>query len=402
MFDKEVSDLIVRIYEGASDRTLLPKAIETIADFSGSFGGHLCYLDCINSTIGLSICGRLHDDGEREYREYYGNLDPRCRYSRSTEPGLFIVYERLFSNDFINKSEFYQDFIFRHGMGECLGGSLIKDDKYLVVFAILRSQKQGAFDSESIERFNLLKPHLQQAVRLQRRLLSVEETCEAGSTVIDCLPIAVALVSESGRVILMNARMESLIAENDGIALIGGKLSAASHAEATELRRLIHESARGVGSGNGYIRLSRPSLKDPLVAHVVRTPPRVSGKLGADTAAAAVFVADPRRSPRVLPEMLIKVFGLTRAEARLAEALAKDARLTDLAEQWNLSVETLRRQIKSIFAKTDVHRQSELIKVLYNIGSLGLDGESTVPASTAKPKDSDVIRPPFQRALRPD
>lgn len=66
----------------------------------------------------------------------------------------------------------------------------------------------------------------------------------------------------------------------------------------------------------------------------------------------------------IAPEGLKLLFGLTRAEARLAAALASGSALDDVARSIGISRETARAQLKAIFAKTKTNRQAELVALL--------------------------------------
>jgi DNA-binding CsgD family transcriptional regulator len=57
-------------------------------------------------------------------------------------------------------------------------------------------------------------------------------------------------------------------------------------------------------------------------------------------------------------------FRLTPAEARIALGIAEGATLAAIAEARGVSVSTARTQLKSVFAKTNVHRQAELVALL--------------------------------------
>jgi DNA-binding CsgD family transcriptional regulator len=81
-------------------------------------------------------------------------------------------------------------------------------------------------------------------------------------------------------------------------------------------------------------------------------------------AQAAIILIDPgaqRRSPEV---SLRSAFGLTPAESRLASHLGTGQSLETICEELEISKETGRNQLKSIFAKTGVHRQSEMVLLL--------------------------------------
>jgi DNA-binding CsgD family transcriptional regulator len=56
--------------------------------------------------------------------------------------------------------------------------------------------------------------------------------------------------------------------------------------------------------------------------------------------------------------------GLTSAEARLALLLAEGLSLKEASEALSVSVLTLRSQLKSVFVKTGVKRQTELVTLL--------------------------------------
>jgi len=77
-----------------------------------------------------------------------------------------------------------------------------------------------------------------------------------------------------------------------------------------------------------------------------------------------VILIDPDTRPRT-PEMTLRsAFRLTEAEARLATQLAFGKPLEKVADQFGIVKETARSQLKSIFTKTGVHRQAELVALL--------------------------------------
>lgn len=104
-------------------------------------------------------------------------------------------------------------------------------------------------------------------------------------------------------------------------------------------------------------------LAPPL--RVVVSP--VAGKrslFGPEPPGAMVFVADPDRHPLPTEEEIRALFGLTAAEARLARALAEGLDVAQAAQRLGQSIVTLRTRLKTIFDRTDTHRQSELIQLI--------------------------------------
>jgi DNA-binding CsgD family transcriptional regulator len=58
------------------------------------------------------------------------------------------------------------------------------------------------------------------------------------------------------------------------------------------------------------------------------------------------------------------VFKFTPAEARLAAALAHGSTIEEAAGTLSISCETARHQLKTVFLKTNTHRQSQLAALL--------------------------------------
>jgi DNA-binding CsgD family transcriptional regulator len=79
---------------------------------------------------------------------------------------------------------------------------------------------------------------------------------------------------------------------------------------------------------------------------------------------ALVIIGNPdARRPRLSRELVSK-FSLTPAEAQLLRLVGAGENLRWAADQVGISYETARSRLKVIFAKTDVHRQAELVALM--------------------------------------
>jgi DNA-binding CsgD family transcriptional regulator len=77
-----------------------------------------------------------------------------------------------------------------------------------------------------------------------------------------------------------------------------------------------------------------------------------------------VFLSDPNMQQPISIESLVSVYSLTPSEAQVAISLANGHSVDEIAKGSNHSAHTIRSQLKSVFRKTGVSRQSELVKVL--------------------------------------
>ena len=60
---------------------------------------------------------------------------------------------------------------------------------------------------------------------------------------------------------------------------------------------------------------------------------------------------------------------MTGAEAKLASLLVSGMVLQEIARQLGIARETARNQLKAVFAKTETHRQGELVALLSTFGA---------------------------------
>src|SRR3954453_472413 len=102
--------------------------------------------------------------------------------------------------------------------------------------------------------------------------------------------------------------------------------------------------------------------KRPLIARVIVVEGDACDLL--DGAALVVLLVDPEDCPDLSQSLLQQVFGLTKSEARLASGLLCGQSLEEIAAANDVSLGTVRSQIKTVFAKTHTHRQAELVGLL--------------------------------------
>ncbi|WP_162560580.1 helix-turn-helix transcriptional regulator [Methylobacterium durans] len=128
-----------------------------------------------------------------------------------------------------------------------------------------------------------------------------------------------------------------------------------------------HHGADGGLSENGWIAIGR-SDKDgsrPLIVRAMRIHSNVAEELHR-----LIVLVDLDINPRPSPEVLRQVFQLTPSEARLAVEIACGRSPDEVAEAAQVSVNTIRKQLNTVFAKTNTHRQSELVALLVRLAIL--------------------------------
>jgi len=105
---------------------------------------------------------------------------------------------------------------------------------------------------------------------------------------------------------------------------------------------------------------------EPNGANVARVEPIYLRALGeALLRTADRYQRDPLPFDELVADAILRSsFGLSRAEARLANYLLTGRKLPVVAQDLGVSYENARNQLKSIFAKMNVSSQSELLVIL--------------------------------------
>jgi DNA-binding CsgD family transcriptional regulator len=171
------------------------------------------------------------------------------------------------------------------------------------------------------------------------------------------------LLDVLGRTIRLNAQAERHLGR--GLTLTHGHLGAQHRHENAALQRLlgsvlqagpVHQSRAETA-----VAISRPDGR-PLIVHAA---PIVGAARNIfQRAKAILMIVDPDEHQEPAIPMLRQAFGLSPAEARLASEIGNGRDLKEIAVSHGVSEGTLRAQLKAIFAKTDTHRQAELVALI--------------------------------------
>ncbi|HTM47202.1 MAG TPA: hypothetical protein VL285_00880 [Bryobacteraceae bacterium] len=200
----------------------------------------------------------------------------------------------------------------------------------------------------------------------------------AKNTVLDLagsLPLGVILVSGKRRVISLNRRAREITAKADSLTIRNNELSVALNGQTQKLGRLVAHAIRGETGGPNAMALVRNDSRWPLWLLVVPVESRC----------AAVLVSDPAWKCFPDSRVLANLFGLTPAECRLAALLMQGASLLEAGMALQITPYTARAQLKVIFEKTGVNRQSQLMYLL-------LSSPASMSVIGAEPRLPDALK----------
>jgi DNA-binding CsgD family transcriptional regulator len=366
-----LSKLLGIAYDAAADPTLWGSFLEELAIGTRATSAGLLMHDYGNSNYTLSSSWRVDPESLRLYGEHYYALDVWARGALERRPGDVCTSQSLCPQPEVRLSEIYSDFMVEAGIEHGMFGLLENSKSRLASVSLYRDKSCPEFTETDLKILELLTPHVQRAFKLHLQFSELRSRSAGFESALNTISTAVFLFDAGGKVIYMNRGAAALVAERDGLTAMRDGLKAEQQTESALLTKAIQGAAstpNGYGAG-GTVLISRRT-RCPL--QILINPIRNSAicRLGAVTAIA--FVIDPSRRQRPTQDILRTMFDLTPAECRVAILLSDGLAPKEIARMIGVSVDTVRSQMKSIFSKTDVKRQSELVRLLLSNSGLAL------------------------------
>jgi len=171
------------------------------------------------------------------------------------------------------------------------------------------------------------------------------------------------LLDETKRILSLSQTAQKHLGE--ALATSKGRLCATDRGCDALFQTILDQSLKYGERERGWRREAIGLKRDdkrPLIARVIAVEGNACDLL--DWAALVVLLVDPEDCPDLSHSLLQQVFGLTKSEARLASQLMCGQCLEEIAAANDVSLGTVRSQIKTVFAKTHTHRQAELVGLL--------------------------------------
>lgn len=365
LYAPPISDLIAQLYDAAMDTALWPGTATRIAEAFGSTStvlklqaddARITLLECTDNLI---VSARQQAWAEEWHRrDLWVERSVACGMSR------VVTDEELVTPEEQKQSGFYQEWLRYLGIHHMLGAIFPAADGAIGVLGIHRAQEAGAYNVSERRQAALLLPHLQRALRLRQRLASASLAQEAGAQVLDRLEVGVLVVDDTCRVMYANMGAETILRENIEIAVMGRHLFIRDPVLQDELRSLVRNAihtARGKVACPGAARAVPRDHRLPLAVEIAPLRPCLS-PFGGQRPCALVLVRDPEAPIAV--QRLRDLFGLTQTEGAVATELTSGRSLKEIATQLGIGMATVRSHLKNILAKTNTHRQAELVALL--------------------------------------
>lgn len=371
--DESMDKLLNAIYEAAVDQSNWRSCLELISESINACSGMLG-VDDVDKGLHLSRVNYGYDPAMVE-RLIHGDLQGKDLWTRALiqiSPDGFLVDDELSPRLEFLKSDLFNNLLKEFDISHTIGTYLDRHQGLGIRMAFQRTSRQGSYSERERDFLDCLRPHIQHSIQLNQCLLDSKGSCLGFHGQFGGSTDALLLATSTGRVVYVNRAAEYLISECDGIDIRANGLCI-SGLKPNELAGALKSVCRSKGLVNMkqthefYLRGRSNSLK-LVTINRYQAPqtaqffvPRFQNQI-----LALIKISDVRLNFEA-DQVLADLFGLTAQELGVSLNLINGLSPKDIADQTCRSINTIRTQIKAIYAKTNVRNAAELISLFNSI-----------------------------------
>ncbi len=360
----DLLDAIGAIHAAGLDAKLWPQALAGVTRVVGGIAATLEVFDRKASALTEFHCFGIPPANELAYLDHYSALNPRIPALINGKPGSLVTDYTVLDERSMNRDPFYAEFLAPVGYRYFIGGILTVTEQESSLFSVQRAIRQGHVDRESMARMRTLLSHVRGAFDVARRLKGAQRRTDALERTLDWLTDGAALLRNDGRVLYCNEAFETAIRRNDGLRIVKGAVEfAAPQAHARFAAALDAVGRLGSGDPGAIAYADFPAPRAAgAPAYVVSLRPLAEWRMSRryPDAIVIVFVRDPLGRNAAAARMLRELFGLTEAEASLAQALQAGVPLSEYARESAVTLNTVYTHLRRIKEKTGCTRIAKL------------------------------------------
>jgi DNA-binding CsgD family transcriptional regulator/PAS domain-containing protein len=364
------TSLTEKIYTAAIDEAAWGHLLESLREYFYASGSTMmCWQRATGFPPILTFKSDCDAEYLRKYGAYYYKIDPWVRAGMNT--GIILEEpwvgrgDILVPHDLLLASEFYQDFLRPYDQCHLMVAATESNDEILASYSFFRPPEGPVFNVNEMNDLLALAPHLKRGSIIYRQTAELRARSGLFESSFNELAAAVFLLAENGRVLEMNASARRLIdapRHQQAIAYRNGFLCAPLPGDDRALARalkpgvdaaplselILHGPCPAASLTLAITPLSRGSM--PLWLDINQRPQSV-----------ILVMAAPLLPAVPVTERLMERYALTHAEAEVTLLLIAGLSPVEISARRAKSINTIKAQIKQIYAKTGVNGHAALL-----------------------------------------
>ena len=361
--------IVTALHDAALDDTLWPSTSALIDEAVGMPSNHMAVFSGHNRDDAELLFGDFYVHGElselgRIWATTYFPHDERFPRLLHLPDSRLVHVTDIYTEQELKTSPTYNELLRRVDGCNGLNVRMNGPNGLHIGWALGDSDDPNGWGSEQLALIEQLLPHIRQFVRVRQALAAAEAPRASLTQLLDNALVGVLSLDRQGRIAETNAHALRILRRSDGLIDRDGVLRACFLTDNATLQRLIANALPrwGQTASGGSMTIQRSSSRFPLTLHI--SPVTHRADFGAQRIAVLVLLVDPAERPQIDPACLATSFGLTRAESRVAAALAAGHSVRDIAVATHRTQATVRTHVKQLHRKLGLHTQADLVRLV--------------------------------------
>lgn len=332
--DARFNRIVEELYAGTLDDDAWDGAILDIADLVQAAGAVLFAVDPGTGAVFRWEAHRLDPAAVEKYQSYW------CREGPRAGAGSYLLPDDI-----------------PYFMPACLHRSASN----IVALSFQRPRSSGPFERADVEAYQRILPHAARALEIRDRLERAKAATETlAHRLAASLTFGVVVLDAQGRMLQSNPVAQEIAGEGGCIRCRPGERLRLRGAAGAKLARLIAAGAPTASGSEGLLHIRRP--RGPALSVVITSLPKNTVAWIGIEPRWLVLLFDPERRLRINAELIARDLGISASEAVVAAMIGAGDSTLVIARRRGVNEATVRAQLKSIFRKTMIRSQSELVR----------------------------------------
>ena len=313
-------------------------------------------------TSGSTIPPAMTRRSSRNYTGEQYSIDPLANLPINQ----LVTLEECVPFDELAATEYYKLYLEPMSIRHVIGIDLMGDNGQPFNVRITRRASKAPFSDSEKDFLRLLMPHIQAAVSQGVKLQTLDSERKAYANSIAARSVGTLTLTDEGHILHANDIAEAFLQEKDGIWQQHQQL----HLKG-DLNKLLKQHILDIVNAQAHNQpiavraLSIPRSSGQLDYELILKPVPLDRYLDTpNTPHVIVFIYDPEKNLELSAPLICTLFQLSKAESLVAVLLTEGKSLEEVAEFLGIAKNTARAQLRSIFSKTGVSRQSSLVSLL--------------------------------------
>jgi DNA-binding CsgD family transcriptional regulator len=311
----------------------------------------------------FKLSSGLAPDANAAYNSYYSAVNPWMHGACTRQVGRVVRADAMLARECLAKTEFYGDWLRPQQLASGIGVTILREETCNFLLSVLAADAEESVYDHAVTTMQALVPHLQRAFNWYRGDRSGALGLFSENGLSGNLRVGIITVGSGRRVRAVNEVAAGTLERTPGLSIDrAGRLRCTTQPITdcidAMLANWVHDRNGAApvgfllpcGQGGQPTRLTVMARPDACETDYFRRPECI------------VLIEEPVRDFVVVVEEFGSLYGLTAAEKRVVAGLASGRTLKEIATRDKVRTDTVRTQVKQVFAKTGFGRQADLVR----------------------------------------